>query len=151
MSYCRDCFWIEQKDRPCATCGPEYEKYTMKVQEAPKKTKYNCPNCAAPIGYHEVCPYCGTALDWVPTVHMTLKAEKRNIRKCVARFMTRVDDWTPEGFADEMLKQQLGQAASEVWERVTQENRASFPIEGIPPHTARHTATVYFAVKEDQK
>ena len=115
------------------------------------RTMYNCPNCAAPIGYHEVCPYCGTALDWVPFVRTTLKVEKRNLRKCVAVFMTGVNDWTPEGFANETLKQQLGQAASEVWERVTEENRASFPVDGIPPHTARHTATVYFAVKEGQE
>ena len=28
--------------------------------------KYNCPNCGAPIGYSEVCSYCGTRLNWVP-------------------------------------------------------------------------------------
>lgn len=78
------------------------------------------------------------------------KNEKRENRKCVAVFMTRVNDWTPEDFIDDTLKQQLGQAASEVWERETQENRASFPIDGIPPHTVRHKATVYFAVKEGQ-
>lgn len=114
------------------------------------RTMYNCPNCAAPIGYHEVCPYCGTALHWTPTVNVTIKTEKRENRKCVAVFMTRVNDWTPEDFIDDTLKQQLGQAASEVWERETQENRASFPIDGIPPHTVRHKATVYFAVKEGQ-
>ena len=112
---------------------------------------YNCPNCAAPIGYHEVCPYCGTALDWVPFVHMTIKTEKRNIIKCVAVFTTGVNEWAPESFVDDQLKQQLGQAASEVWKRETQENRAGFPIEGIPPHTVRHKATVWFAVKEGQE
>ena len=30
------------------------------------------------------------------------------------------------------------------------ENRKDFSIGGIPPHTARHTATVYFAVKEKE-
>ena len=115
------------------------------------RTMYNCPNCAAPIGYHEVCPYCGTALDWVPTVHMTLKVEKRNIRKCVAVFMENIRDYMLDEYIDGILKEQLGQAASEVWERKTEENRASFPVDGIPPHTARHTATVYFAVKEGQE
>ena len=27
---------------------------------------YNCPNCGAPIGYSEVCQYCGTRLRWIP-------------------------------------------------------------------------------------
>lgn len=27
---------------------------------------YNCPNCGAPIGYSEICQYCGTRLSWVP-------------------------------------------------------------------------------------
>ena len=40
------------------------------------RTMYNCPNCAAPIGYHEVCAYCGTALNWVPFVRNTLQVEK---------------------------------------------------------------------------
>ena len=151
MSYCRDCFWIEQKDRPCATCGPEYEKYTMKVQEAPKKTKYNCPNCAAPIGYHEVCPYCGTALDWVPTVHMTLKVEKRNIRKCVAIVPAPIHSGMTDAAVTMELIDQIGQAAAEVWEREKVENRMGSPLHGVPDGTPVHTATVYFAVKEDQK
>ena len=28
--------------------------------------KYNCPNCSAPIGYTEICQYCGTRLKWQP-------------------------------------------------------------------------------------
>lgn len=113
-------------------------------------TMYNCPNCSAPIIYNEVCPYCGTALDWVPTVHMTLKTEKREIRKCRAIFVTSINEWTPEDFIDDTLKQQIGQAASEIWKRETVENRKDFSIGGIPPHMARHTATVYFAVKEKE-
>ena len=115
------------------------------------RTMYNCPNCAAPIGYHKVCPYCGTALHWTPTVNMTLEAEKRNIRKCVAIFVEDLNHYAPVGFADETLKQKLGKAASEVWERETKCNRSDLTIEGVPPHTARHTATVYFAVKEGQE
>lgn len=115
-----------------------------------RETMYNCPNCSAPIGYNEVCPYCGTALDWVPTVNMTIKVEKSGIRKCVAVFMERERDYALPGFVDDTLKQQLGQAASEVWERKTERNEADWPIKGIPPHTARHTATVYFAVKEKE-
>lgn len=115
------------------------------------RTMYNCPNCAAPIGYHEVCPYCGTALDWTPTVHMTLEAGKRSIRKCVAVCMEDINSFCFEGFVDESLKRQIGQVASEVWERVTEKNNNRFPIKGIPPYTARHTATVYFMVKEGQE
>ena len=30
--------------------------------------RYNCPNCSAPIGMNEICPYCGTRLGWVPYI-----------------------------------------------------------------------------------
>ena len=35
---------------------------------AKDREKYNCPNCGAPIGYTERCPYCLTVLHWRPTV-----------------------------------------------------------------------------------
>lgn len=115
------------------------------------RTMYNCPNCAAPIGYHEVCPYCGTALDWVPFAHMTIKTERRDIRKYRAIFMERTPQISPAGFADNALKQQIGEAAAEVWARETISNYTDHPIDGVPPHTVRHTATVCFAVKEGQE
>ena len=31
------------------------------------KRMYNCPNCGAPIGYRDICPYCGTRLNWKPS------------------------------------------------------------------------------------
>lgn len=114
------------------------------------RTMYNCPNCAAPIGYHEVCPYCGTALYWMPTVSMMFKTERRGIKKCVAAVVEPIEDWLPERYVDGPLKEQLAQACSKVWERETKWNRSDLTIEGVPPHTARHTATVYFAVKEEQ-
>ena len=30
--------------------------------------KYNCPNCGAPIDYTERCSYCGTIVNWMPTL-----------------------------------------------------------------------------------
>ena len=112
---------------------------------------YNCPNCAAPIGYHEICPHCGTALDWTPTVHMTLKVKRRSIRKCVAVFMEDIRDYMLDEYIDGILKEQLGQAASEIWERETERNQSERSIDGVPPHMARHTATVYFMVKEGKR
>lgn len=35
---------------------------------AADRNKYNCPNCGAPIGYTERCPYCLTVLNWRPTL-----------------------------------------------------------------------------------
>ena len=31
------------------------------------KQIYNCPNCAAPIGYSRKCAYCGTEFDETPS------------------------------------------------------------------------------------
>ena len=38
----------------------------MPILDAYNKPIYNCPNCAAPIGYSDRCPYCGTVLRWQP-------------------------------------------------------------------------------------
>ena len=110
----------------------------------------NCPNCAAPIGYSEVCPYCGTAINWIPIKQATFETEIKDIRKCVAMSMEPLHTWTPEGFIDGILKQQIGQAASEVWKRKTESNDKDITINGVPPHTARHTATVYFATEVEK-
>lgn len=38
----------------------------MPIYDAKNNPIYNCPNCAAPIGYSDKCPYCGTVLRWMP-------------------------------------------------------------------------------------
>ena len=34
------------------------------------REKCNCPNCGAPIAYEPRCPYCGTKLNWIPTINV---------------------------------------------------------------------------------
>lgn len=40
------------------------------------KKIYNCPNCAAPIGYSDKCEYCGTLLRWIPFDEMKIETVK---------------------------------------------------------------------------
>ena len=43
--------------------------------------KYNCPNCGAPIEHSAVCPYCGTRLEWIPTIStVEVKISKARIK-----------------------------------------------------------------------
>lgn len=40
---------------------------------------YNCPNCGAPIGYTEICQYCGTRLNWIPFTAVKVEICPRKI------------------------------------------------------------------------
>ena len=46
-----------------------------------KQKIYNCPNCAAPIGKDDICPYCGTRLRWIPFVEREIKTVYMNVQK----------------------------------------------------------------------
>ena len=49
--------------------------------------QYNCPNCGAPMGYAEKCEYCGTLLNWIPTMQIEYVPKNLNVReaKCCVR------------------------------------------------------------------
>ena len=67
---------------------------------------YNCPNCAAPIGKDDICPYCGTRLRWVPFIENTITVAYMNVQEISAE--CRVRDygcWTGE-FSKEEAKRQ---------------------------------------------
>ncbi len=54
--------------------------------------KYNCPNCGAPIGYTERCAYCGTVLNWIPTVHVVYETAVYTKRVLQAQACVPVED-----------------------------------------------------------
>ena len=41
--------------------------------------RYNCPNCGAPIGYSEICQYCGTRLNWIPFTGVKIEIAPKTI------------------------------------------------------------------------
>ena len=80
------------------------------------KKIYNCPNCAAPIGYSSKCAYCGTVLNWIPTCE--IKPVIINARKLVADVT--VDKMFLKIYPDtslitEKLKGCLAEKLPEVW------------------------------------
>lgn len=79
---------------------------------------YNCPNCAAPIGYSNKCEYCGTLLRWIPVDEMKIETVYVNTDKLVAQ--TNIDrrDWElprMKGLVLEKLKDMLAERLPEIW------------------------------------
>ena len=44
-------------------------------------SKYNCPNCGAPIGVSSKCEYCGTVLKWVPLTTVEFVPANLHVRQ----------------------------------------------------------------------
>lgn len=82
------------------------------------KKIYNCPNCAAPIGYSPKCEYCGTVLRWMPFEEMKIETVYVNTDKLVAQ--TAIDERDFElphmrEFALQKLKDMLAEKLPEIW------------------------------------
>ena len=82
------------------------------------KKLYNCPNCAAPIGYSPKCEYCGTVLRWMPFEEMKIETVYVNTEKLVAQ--TAIDERDFElphmrEFALQKLKDMLAEKLPEIW------------------------------------
>ena len=80
------------------------------------KKIYNCPNCAAPIGYSPKCEYCGTVLHWIPACE--LKTVYVNVRKLRAdavfdNYVLRMPGG--EKIVFDSLKARLAERLPEVW------------------------------------
>lgn len=80
------------------------------------KKIYNCPNCAAPIGYSPKCEYCGTVLRWIPTCE--IKPILVNVQKLAAEVV--VDKMFLKIYPDsslitERLKGALAEKLPKVW------------------------------------
>lgn len=111
--------------------------------------RYNCPNCAAPIGYSPRCQYCGTRLDWVPIIAVNFTAEPRNVKKLVGRVMRTRSDIELLGtknaqlIAERELAAQFAQKVPEIWEMKIEDNPI---IDGKD-----YCATVYVYAKEERK
>ena len=73
--------------------------------------KYNCPNCGAPIGRDEICPYCGTKVQWVPV--QTIEFVPINLGFRHVRAECAVHDyemeWISPGFLENRLVDQLAE------------------------------------------
>ena len=69
-----------------------------------KKQLYNCPNCAAPIGYSERCPYCGTMLYWRPSI---VEIKTTPLRSCKLRARARIDEFALKHVGEEVVYRQL--------------------------------------------
>lgn len=68
------------------------------------KQLYNCPNCAAPIGYNERCPYCGTVLYWRPSI---VEIKTTPLRSCRLRASVKIDRFDMKHVGKEVLYRQL--------------------------------------------
>lgn len=80
------------------------------------KKIYNCPNCAAPIGYSPKCEYCGTVLRWIPTCE--IKTVYVNVNKIVAHVAVPspiLEAKGAEDFVLARLKSQLAERLPEIW------------------------------------
>ena len=60
---------------------------------------YNCPNCSAPIGYSDVCAYCGTRLNWIP-FKFDVQIVPHYIKPTTVEVSTFVGDELPIAYRD---------------------------------------------------
>lgn len=82
------------------------------------KKIYNCPNCAAPIGYSNKCEYCGTLLRWIPFDEMKIETVYVNTDKLVAQTaIDRRDLELPrmKELVLQKLKDMLAERLPEIW------------------------------------
>lgn len=81
------------------------------------KKIYNCPNCAAPIGYGPKCEYCGTVLRWEPFDQ--IKKVYVNVKPLAADIFINNElltyDFVRQDIQDK-LSRELAQALPEIWE-----------------------------------
>lgn len=80
------------------------------------KKIYNCPNCAAPIGYGPKCEYCGTLLRWEP---FDVKKVYVNVRPLAADVFVDNDLLQYEAIRRDVpnrLCAQLAQELPKIWE-----------------------------------
>jgi hypothetical protein len=95
---------------------------------AKDREKYNCPNCGAPIGYTERCPYCLTVLEWRPTV-IKFIPERFDEHKIEARL--RVDDYSLQekglmNYITATLAEQISKELPKYWAL----DKADDPLKG---------------------
>lgn len=92
--------------------------------------KYNCPNCGAPIGYTELCVYCGTRLHWIPTTNITFTPTRYERKKLVARAEVNEEDLRSGQLEEKTvlrhLRDQLAERIPEVWEVYTMDDPLEF-------------------------
>ena len=82
------------------------------------KKLYNCPNCAAPIGYGPKCEYCGTVLRWIPFEEMKIETVYVNTGKLVAQTSVDRRDLELPHMKDlvlQKLKDMLAERLPEIW------------------------------------
>lgn len=82
------------------------------------KKIYNCPNCAAPIGYGDKCEYCGTLLHWIPFDEMKIETVYVNTDKLVAQTAIDRRDLELPRMKDlvlQKLKDMLAERLPEIW------------------------------------
>lgn len=82
------------------------------------KKIYNCPNCAAPIGYGPKCEYCGTVLRWEPFDEMKIETVYVNTDKLVAQTVIDRRDLELPRMKDlvlKKLKDMLAERLPEIW------------------------------------
>lgn len=72
---------------------------------------YNCPNCGAPIGYSEICPYCGTRLRWEPQVSVV---EFKPINERRHTIAARVDIPDSSSVSEDKIRKELERQLSEL-------------------------------------
>lgn len=80
------------------------------------KKIYNCPNCAAPIGYGPKCEYCGTVLRWEP---FDVKKVYVNVRPLAADVFMDNDLLQYEHvrrYVEDRLCEQIARALPAIWE-----------------------------------
>lgn len=90
-----------------------------------EQREYNCPNCGAPIGYAEICPYCKTRLNWTPTVEILYTPTRYSQSKIEARAKVYLEDLRnglKEGTVLESLRRQLAEQIPNIWEVRTAED-----------------------------
>lgn len=111
------------------------------------KTIYNCPNCAAPIEYAEICPHCDTPIVWEPMLKSSGRIHRRIVKPCVAFFLEYPHSGLEREFIDKCLQEQIGKAASEIWTRMERPNNDMMnSILPGPPDATIHSAKVCFSV-----
>jgi len=67
--------------------------------------KYNCPNCGAPIGKDDICPYCGTQVRWIPMIRMEYVPMNLGVR--TLRSTCAVKPWEMEFMRPEWIEDRL--------------------------------------------
>ena len=84
-----------------------------RIQLTPGR-QYNCPNCAAPLTGGDICPYCGTRIEWIPMVACNISVRPKKVVPIISDYRVTREEYKNMGsgryddICMERVKSELG-------------------------------------------